>query len=64
MSEIPQVGAFAIVPSNDLAAAISFWERLGFACTGGDANYIIMTGWNCEVAPDPGGNRPLARTGG
>ena len=25
------VGAFAIVPSNDLEAAIRFWERLGFA---------------------------------
>jgi hypothetical protein len=41
MSEIPQVGAFAIVPSNDLAAAIPFWERLGFARAGGDANYIL-----------------------
>jgi hypothetical protein len=38
------VGAFAIVPSNDLKAAIPFWERLGFARTGGDANYVIMTG--------------------
>jgi hypothetical protein len=49
MSEIPRVGAFAIVPSNDLAAAIPFWERLGFARKGGDANYIILTGWGCEV---------------
>jgi hypothetical protein len=45
----PTTGAFAIVPSNDLAAAIPFWERLGFARTGGDAQYIIMTGWDCEV---------------
>ena len=37
------VGAFAIVPSNDLTAAVPFWERLGFEPTGGDANYIIMT---------------------
>jgi hypothetical protein len=44
MSETPRVGAFAIVPSNDLSAAISFWERLGFARMGGDANYVIMTG--------------------
>ena len=49
--------AFAIVPSNNLLAAVPFWERLGFAGTGGDANYIIMTGWGCEVhlrqaAPD------------
>ena len=49
MSDIPSVGAFAIVPSNDLVAAIPFWIRLGFARTGGDANYIIMTGWGCEV---------------
>jgi hypothetical protein len=38
------VGAFAIVLSNDLAAAQPFWERLGFERTGGDANYLIMTG--------------------
>lgn len=31
MSGTPRVGAFAIVPSNDLAAAIPFSERLGFA---------------------------------
>lgn len=28
------VGSFAIVPSNDLKAAIPFWERLGFAAHG------------------------------
>ncbi len=49
MSDIPQVGAFAIVPSNDLAAAIPFWERLGFVRNGGDAHYVILTGWGCEV---------------
>ena len=49
MPEIPRVGAFAIVPSNDLAAAILFWERLGFTRTGGVANYVILTGWGCEV---------------
>jgi hypothetical protein len=49
MSQIPSVGAFAIVHSNNLAAAIPFWERLGFARTGGDTNYIIVTGWDCEV---------------
>jgi hypothetical protein len=42
-------GAFAIVPSNDLPAAIRFWERLGFVRTGGDVQYVIMTGWGCEV---------------
>jgi hypothetical protein len=42
-------GAFAIVPCNDLEAALPFWERMGFARTGGDANYLILTGWDCEV---------------
>jgi hypothetical protein len=49
MPILPTVGAFAIVPSNDLRAAMPFWERLGFERTGGDSNYIIMTGWGCEV---------------
>jgi hypothetical protein len=49
MSNIPTVGAFAIVPSNNLPAAIPFWERLGFTRSGGDANYVIMAGWGCEV---------------
>jgi hypothetical protein len=40
MSETPRVGAFAIIPSNDLPAAVPFWERLGFVRTGGDSNYI------------------------
>jgi hypothetical protein len=43
------VGAFAIVPHNDLAAAIPFWERLGFSRTGGDVQYVILQGWGCEV---------------
>ena len=49
MTKSPRVGAFAIVPSNDLPTAIPFWERLGFNRTGGAGNYIIMTGWGCEV---------------
>jgi hypothetical protein len=49
MPILDTVGAFAIVPSNDLTAATSFWERLGFARTGGDGGYVIMTGWDCEV---------------
>lgn len=49
MSKSPEVGAFAIVPSNDLANAAQFWQRLGFAAVGGDHNYIIMEGWDCEV---------------
>lgn len=49
MPDAPPVGAFAIVPSNDLPAAIPFWERMGFARTGGDDSYVIMTGWDCEI---------------
>jgi hypothetical protein len=48
-ADTESIGAFAIVPSNDLPAAIPFWERLGFAHTGGDVEYIIMEGWGCEV---------------
>src|SRR5690606_27359077 len=47
--ETPSVGAFAIVPCNDLRNAPPFWERLGFSRTGGADNYLIMTGWGCEV---------------
>ena len=49
MRTTPSVGAFAIVPSNDLRAALPFWERMGFARTGGEDSYVIMTGWGCEV---------------
>jgi len=49
MPQPPSIGAFAIVPSNDLAAARPFWERLGFECTGGNDQYLIMTGWGCEL---------------
>lgn len=49
MTDTPSTGAFAIVPSNNLSTAIPFWERLGFARTGGDRQYVIMTGWDCEV---------------
>jgi hypothetical protein len=41
--------AFAIVPSNNLLAAVPFWETPGLRSHRGDANYIIMTGWRCEV---------------
>lgn len=58
MSVVPPAGAFAIIPSNHLASAISFWERLGFSRTGGDANYIIMTGWGCEVHLTQAGDGP------
>jgi hypothetical protein len=58
MSNVPAVGAFAIVPNNDLAAAIPFWQRLGFVRTGGDDGYVIMTGWGCEVHLTQAGRDP------
>jgi hypothetical protein len=58
MSEPPRVGAFAIVPCTDLPAAIPFWERLGFARAGGDAGYVIMSGWSCEVHLTQAGDDP------
>lgn len=58
MSESPTIGAFAIVPSNDLAAAIPFWERLGLERTGGSDEYVIMTGWGCEVHLTQAGQGP------
>lgn len=58
MSDTESVGAFAIVPSNKLSAAIPFWERLGFSRDGGDHKYIIMRGWNCEVHLTQAGEGP------
>jgi len=58
MPQTPPVGAFAIMPSNDLAAAIPFWERLGFTRAGGDAGYVIMRGWGCEVHLTQAGDGP------
>ncbi|RYF24120.1 MAG: glyoxalase [Oxalobacteraceae bacterium] len=49
MSNVPSIGAFAIVPSNDLEAATLFWERLGFKRAGGTDDYVIVEGWGCEV---------------
>jgi len=53
------IGAFAIIPSNNLPGAVPFWERLGFTRAGGDTNYIIMTGLGCEVHLTQAGNGPL-----
>ena len=58
MSEAPSIGAFAIVPSNDLRTAIPFWERLGFERVGGEQNYVIMSGWGCEVHLTQAGKDP------
>ena len=49
MNDSPSIGAFAIVPCNDLPGALPFWQRLGLERTGGDENYVILTGWGCEV---------------
>ncbi len=58
MSEATAVGAFAIIPSNDLPLAIAFWDRMGFARTGGDENYVIISGWGCEVHLTQAGSGP------
>jgi len=58
MADTPSIGAFAIVPANDLKTAISFWERLGFTRAGGADNYPIMTGWGCEVHLTQAGRPP------
>ena len=49
MTDHPQPGAFAIIPCQDLEAALPFWEQMGFARTGGNADYLLLTGWDCEV---------------
>jgi hypothetical protein len=59
MMPIPEtIGAFAIVPHNDLPAALRFWERLGFTRVGGDAQYFILKGWDCEVHLTQAGSGP------
>jgi hypothetical protein len=47
--ETPPVGAFAIVPCNNLRGALPFWDRMGFAPSMDAGNYIILRGWACEV---------------
>ncbi len=49
MPDAPPAGAFAIVPTADLPGSIAFWEQMGFARTGGEPTYVIMTGWDCEI---------------
>ncbi|SFP45194.1 hypothetical protein SAMN04488241_10216 [Sphingomonas rubra] len=49
MSDVPSIGAFAIVPSNDHEAATVFWKRLGFKRARGIDDYVIMEDWGCEV---------------
>ena len=51
MTETPTTGAFAIVPTNDVDAALPFWKQMGFDAydTGGDGNFLILAGWGCEI---------------
>ena len=58
MTEPSGIGAFAIVPSNDLPSALQFWQRLGFVPTGGDSHYVILEGWGCEVHLTQAGSDP------
>lgn len=37
---------------------LAFWQRLGFTRTRGDANYIVVTGLNCEVHLIQAGDGP------
>ncbi|MCW5693092.1 MAG: glyoxalase [Pseudolabrys sp.] len=52
------IGAFAIIPTNDLDAALSFWDRLGFRKAGGDSSYVILRGWDCEIHVAQAGDGP------
>jgi len=54
----PNIGAFAIIPTNDLQASLSFWQRLGFAKAGGEGSYVILRGWDCEVHVCQAGEGP------
>ena len=63
MPSTPTVGAYPIIPCSDLAAAVRFWERLGFERTGGEATYVIMTGWGCEAHLTPAGDTPWRAPG-
>jgi len=49
MPDAAPIGAYAIVPCNDLGSAPAFWERLGFERANTAADYVIMRGWGCEV---------------
>jgi hypothetical protein len=59
MSDDVSIGAFAIVPCNDLEAAIPFWVRLGFERVNAVDEYVIMRGWDgCEVHLTQAGDDP------
>jgi len=52
------IGAFPIIPSNNLSDAVAFWQRMGFARSNTDDNYVIMRGWDCEVHLIQAGSGP------
>lgn len=56
----PAIGAFAIVPCNDLPGAIGFWEEMGFAPFRRTADYALLRGWGCEVHLSQAGRGPWA----
>lgn len=58
MPDEPSVGAFAIIPSNDLSGAVPFWEQLGFARVGGAGEYLLLSGWDCELHLTQAGDGP------
>ena len=58
MADQPSVGAFAIIPCNDLERALPFWEQLGFERVGGAGQYLLMGGWDCEVHLTQAGEEP------
>ncbi|MEM1196812.1 MAG: glyoxalase [Pseudomonadota bacterium] len=39
-------------------AAIPFWEELGFERVGGEGEYLLMSGWDCEVHLTQAGDGP------
>ena len=58
MTESPSVGAFVIIPCNDLDAALPFWKQLGFERVGGSGDYVILSGWDCELHLTQAGDGP------
>lgn len=58
MPNEPTVGAFPIIPSNDLQSVLPFWEQLGFKRVGGAGHYLLMAGWDCEVHLTQAGDGP------
>jgi catechol 2,3-dioxygenase-like lactoylglutathione lyase family enzyme len=60
--------AAAILPCNDIDSTQAFYERLGFAMTGGEDGFRILTdgkGWQIALRPaEPGWVVPERNSGG